>query len=548
MRVYAPALMSAPIVSLRDITRRFGPVLANDRVSLELHPGEVHALVGENGAGKSTLMKVLYGMYPPQSGEIAVEGRPVRIASPADAMRLGLGMVHQHFLLVDTLTVAENVVLGREPGASSGWLPRALRSFAPATAERQVAELAARYHLPIDPHARVADLSVGEQQRVEILKVLYRRARVLILDEPTAVLTPQEVDELFGVLRELRDAGTAIVLITHKLAEVRSLADRVTVMRAGRVVGGGAAGTFTIERMAELMVGHVPPPLDQRLVRAPGAAVLEARDLVVHDARGLPAVRGVSLDVGAGEIVGVAGVEGNGQHELVECLAGLRAARTGSVRIAGLDVTGRGAKAHAEAGLAHIPADRLRRGLVGEMTSAENLVLGRQREAAHGAWLGGPTLAERARAPLAEFDVRPAEPGMRAGRLSGGNQQKLVAARELTRTARALIAAHPTRGVDLGAVDALHRRLLAARDAGLGVLLVSSELSEILALADRIVVLTGGRIVHETTPAATDERTLGLWMTGRATLIDSPFELSRPPAAGGPEARRGSNAPPETRA
>ncbi len=541
MRVYAPALMSAPIVSLRDITRRFGPVLANDRVSLELHAGEVHALVGENGAGKSTLMKVLYGMYPPQAGEIEVEGRPVRIASPADAMRLGLGMVHQHFLLVDTLTVAENVVLGREPRGALG-------SFAPATAERQVAELAARYHLPIDPHARVADLSVGEQQRVEILKVLFRGARVLILDEPTAVLTPQEVDELFGVLRELRDAGTAIVLITHKLAEVRSLADRVTVMRAGRVVGGGAAATLSVERMAELMVGHVPPPLDQRLARAPGEPVLEARDLVVHDARGLPAVRGVSLEVRAGEIVGVAGVEGNGQHELVECLAGLRAAHTGTVRIAGRDVTGRSTRAHAEAGLAHIPADRLRRGLVAEMTSAENLVLGRQREAAHGAWLGGPALVERARAPLAGFDVRPAEPGMRAGRLSGGNQQKLVAARELTRTARALIAAHPTRGVDLGAVDALHRRLIAARDAGLGVLLVSSELSEILALADRIVVLAGGRIVHETTPSATDERTLGLWMTGRATLIDTPLELSRPPATRGPQARRGSDTPPEARA
>ena len=516
--------MSAPIVSMRDVTRRFGPVVANDRVSLEVRAGEVHALVGENGAGKSTLMKVLYGLHPPHAGTIEVDGRPVHIDSPATAMRLGLGMVHQHFLLVDTLTVAENVVLGREPGALLG-------AFSPAAAERAVAELSRHYRLPVDPHARVSGLSVGEQQRVEILKVLYRGARVLILDEPTAVLTPQEVDELFGVLRDLREHGTAIVLITHKLAEVKSLADRVTVMRGGRVVGGGLASELSIEAMAELMVGRVPAPLGERAARPPGGRVLEAIDLHALDARGLPAVVGVSLAVRGGEIVGLAGVEGNGQHELVECLAGLRAPRAGRVRIAGIDVTGQGARAHHEAGLAHIPADRLRRGLVPEMSAAENLVLGRQREAAHGPWLGGHALEARARETLLAYDVRPPEPRARAGRLSGGNQQKLVVARELGRAegspanpARALLAAHPTRGVDLGAIDAIHRRLLAARDAGLGVLLVSSELSEILALSDRIVVLTGGKIVHETTPAGTDERTLGLWMTGRATLIDTPLE------------------------
>ncbi len=524
----AAQIPATPIVSLRDITRRFGPVLANDRVSLALRAGEVHALVGENGAGKSTLMKVLYGLHPPQSGEIHVDGKRVSIPTPAHAMRLGLGMVHQHFLLVDTLTVAENVVLGREPRAALG-------AFAPARAERLVAEFAELHRLPVDAHAKIAELSVGQQQRVEILKALYRGARVLILDEPTAVLTPQEVDELFGVLRRLRDAGTTIVLITHKLAEVAALADRVTVMRAGRVVGTGDAHEFTREQLAQLMVGRVPAPLGLRAARTPGPEVLEARQLVVHDARGLPAVRGVTLDVRAGEVVGVAGVEGNGQHELVECLAGLRLPRSGRVRVAGRDVTGLGARAHHDAGLAHIPADRLRRGLVDEMTLAENLVLGRQREVARGPWLGGPALEARARVPLAEYDVRPPDPRARAGRLSGGNQQKLVAARELSRDARALIAAHPTRGVDLGAVDALHRRILAARDAGLGVLLVSSELSEILALSDRIVVMTAGRIVHETTPATTDERTLGLWMTGRATLIDTPLELPRPPGA--PEAR-----------
>ena len=524
--------MTTPLVSMRDITRRCGAVVANRDVSLDLFPGEVHAIVGENGAGKTTLMKVLYGQRPPHSGHIEFEGRPVRIPSPAEAMKLGIGMVHQHFLLVDKLTVADNVVLGREPRGRLG-------SYDPAAAERGVAELAARYRLAVNPSARVAGLSVGEQQRTEILKVLYRGARVLILDEPTAVLTPQEVDELFVVLRGLRAAGTAIVLITHKLAEVKALADRVTVMRAGRVVGGGPAAEFTVERMAELMVGHVPAPLAQRSARAPGEPVLEAHGLTCLDERGLDAVLGVTLAVRAGEVVGIAGIEGNGQHELVECLSGLREEFAGRVRVAGHDVTARGVRAHSEAGLAHIPADRLRRGLVAEMTSAENLVLGRQREAAHGPWLGGRALEERARGPLASYDVRPDDPSMLAGRLSGGNQQKLVAAREMSREARVLIAAHPTRGVDLGAVDAIHRRLLAARDAGLGVLLVSSELSEILALSDRVLVMTGGRIVHETTPAATDERTLGLWMTGRATLIDAPLHVPRPPASGGPEGRTG---------
>jgi len=446
-------------------------------------------------------------------------------------------MVHQHFLLVDTLTVAENVVLGREPGAL-------FAAFSPANAERDVNELSRAYRLPVDPHRRVDGLSVGEQQRVEILKVLYRGARVLILDEPTAVLTPQEVDELFDVLRGLRAKGTAIVLITHKLAEVKALADRVTVMRSGRVVGEGNAAELSIEQLAELMVGRVPAPLGARAARAPGARVLEAIDLNALDGRGLPAVINVSLAVRGGEIVGLAGVEGNGQHELVECLAGLRHPRSGRVRVAGRDVTGHGARAHAEAGLAHIPADRLRRGLVAEMSSAENMVLGRQREAARGPWLGGPALEAAAAAPLAEYDVRPPDPRTRAGRLSGGNQQKLVVARELGRAAptasspaRALIAAHPTRGVDLGAIDAIHRRLLEARDAGLGVLLVSSELSEILALSDRILVLAGGNIVHETTPALTDERTLGLHMTGRSSLIDTPLE----PALG----TRGVATPPD---
>uniref|UniRef100_A0A832I2Q4 ABC transporter ATP-binding protein n=1 Tax=Eiseniibacteriota bacterium TaxID=2212470 RepID=A0A832I2Q4_UNCEI len=503
--------MSQPAVALRGIVRRCGAVLANDDVSLELFPGEIHALVGENGAGKTTLMRVLYGLLPPERGVIERAGRPQRIHSPADAMRLGIGMVHQHFMLVDTLTVAENVVLGREP-------VRAGVALAREAAEREVAELSRRYRLAVDPAARVRALSVGAQQRVEILKALRGGARVLALDEPTAVLTPQEVDELFDVLRALRAEGAAICLITHKLAEVTALADRVTVLRAGRVVGRGPIAEMPAGRIAELMVGRPVAPLHARADRAPGAVRLAARGLRVADDRGLEAVRGVSFEVRGGEIVGIAGVEGNGQHELVECLAGLRRPRAGTVEINGRAPARHDPAAHAAAGLAHVPSDRLRRGLVPGMTLAENLVLGRQRarDVGRGPWLGPRALARHAAPRLAEFDVRPADPRLAAERLSGGNQQKLVAARELSRGAPVVLAAHPTRGVDLGAVEFLHRRLLAERDAGRAVLLVSSDLAEILALADRILVLFEGRVVLETRPAATDERALGLAMTGRA--------------------------------
>ena len=506
--------MLAPAVSLRDITRRFGPVVANDDVSLDLAPGRIHALVGENGAGKTTLMRVLYGLLAPDAGRIEVGGRSVHLRRPADAMRLGLGMVHQHFMLVDTLSVAENICLGREPG-------RAFGAFDRARAEREVAEQSARHGLPVDPRARVATLSVGEQQRVEILKALHHGARVLILDEPTAVLTPQEVDDLFRVLRELQREGASIVLITHKLAEVKTLADDVSVMRAGRVVGGGLAAELSIDRIAELMVGRPLTPLRARSGRAPGVPLLEVRELAVRDERNLEAVRGVSLAVREGEIVGIAGVEGNGQHELIEAIAGLRRATRGTIDIAGTRVTGRSCAEHTRAGLAHVPSDRLRRGLVPPFTLAENLVLGRQREPAigAGAMLPPRLLAARARPLLEEFDVRPPDPIARASQLSGGNQQKLVVARELTRGARVVLAAHPTRGVDLGAIEFIHRRLLAERDAGHAVLLLSSELSEILALSDRILVMYGGRIVHETPAAGADERTLGQFMTGKQTAL-----------------------------
>jgi len=502
--------MVAPAVSLRGITRRFGPVLANDGVSLDLAPGEIHALVGENGAGKSTLMRVLYGLLQPDAGTIEVAGRLVRLQRPADAMRLGFGMVHQHFMLVDTLTVAENIVLGREPRSALGGLDR-------AAAEREVAALAERYHLPVEPRARVGGLAVGVQQRVEILKALHHGARVLILDEPTAVLAPHEVDELFQVLRALNAQGTTIVLITHKLAEVKALARRVTVMRDGRVVGGGEAAALTTEAIAELMVGRPLAGLRARDPRPPGVALLEVRGLEAHDDRRIPALRGVSLTVAAGEVLGIAGVEGNGQRELAECIAGLRAPLRGEIVIAGRRMSRRSAREHVAAGLAHIPSDRLHDGLVSELTLAENLALGRHHEKhlGRGPFLSAWALGARAAALLAEYDVRPPSPGLLAGQLSGGNQQKLIAARELTRGATVLLVAHPTRGVDLGAAESIHHRLLTERDAGRAILLISSDLAEILALSDRVAVMYEGRLTHEARAAETDERTLGLYMTGR---------------------------------
>ena len=503
-------MRETPSVALRNVTRRFGSVVANHDVTLELAPGRIHALVGENGAGKTTLMRILYGMIHPDSGTLEIDGRPVRFIDPAHAIRMGLGMVHQHFMLVDTLTVAENVTLGGEPRAAFG-------RFDLARAESIVRELSQRHGLPVDPAAKVSGLSVGAQQRVEILKALHHQARVLILDEPTAVLTPQEVDELFAALRSLQSQGVTIVLITHKLSEVMALAEQVTVLRQGRVVGGGKVADFTVESLAELMVGRPIAALQARAKTPAEVVQLEAVMLDVLDDRRLPAVRRVSFAVHGGEIVGIAGVEGNGQHELVECLAGLRPPAHGEVRIQGRRVSARSAREHFAAGLAHVPGDRLRRGMVRSMTLVENVILGRQRDPAlgHGPMLDRSTTSALARRLVEEHDVRPPIVTARAEQLSGGNQQKLVVGRELSRGASAILAAHPTRGVDLGAVDAIHRRLLAERDAGHGVLLVSSELSEILALSDRIFVMYEGRIVHETRPSETDERTLGIHMTGR---------------------------------
>ncbi|HKA24228.1 MAG TPA: ABC transporter ATP-binding protein [Candidatus Eisenbacteria bacterium] len=499
-----------PAVELLDVTKTFGRLVANDRVSLSVRRGSIHALVGENGAGKTTLMKVLFGLYQPASGVIRVDGASVRFRSPWDALRRGLGMVHQHFMLVPPLTVAENITLGREPTAGL--------AFDRKRAEHDVEELSRRHGLRIDPRVRVENLSVGEQQRVEILKTLYRGARILILDEPTAVLTPQEVDELFAVLRGLRDQGDTVILITHKLREVMELSDRVTVLRGGRVVGECDTKDTTIGELAEMMVGRQVLLTLDKAPSKPGGPALDVQGLCVRDDRGLDAVKDVSLAVRAGEIVGVAGVEGNGQAELIEALTGLRPVSAGTVRLGARDVTRATPLERLRSGLAHVPADRLRRGILAEYDLADNLILGRQRDRpfAKGAWLDREAIQKNAVDTLAANDVRPPVPQALVRTLSGGNQQKLVVGRELSRRAGVLIAAHPTRGVDLGASEFIHRRLLAERDRGCGVLLVSSELSELLSLSDRLVVLYEGRIVFETRPADTDERSLGLYMSGQA--------------------------------
>jgi len=501
---------AAPAVELVDVTKSFGRLVANDGVSLAVRPGSIHALVGENGAGKTTLMKVLFGLYQPDAGTIRVRGEVVRLRSPLDALRAGLGMVHQHFMLVAPLTVAENITLGREP--------RAGLSYDRRRAEREVEELSRRYGLRIDPRAKIENLSVGEQQRVEILKTLYRGARVLILDEPTAVLTPQEVDELFAVLRSLRDQGDTVILITHKLREVMEISDRVTVMRAGKVAGEFETRATSIPELAERMVGR-PVLLELEKAKAkPAQAALEVIALCVRDDRGLEAVRDVSLVVRAGEVLGIAGVEGNGQAELIEAITGLRAVTSGRVTLAGREITRATPLERLRAGLAHVPADRLSRGILAEYDLADNLILGRQRDRpfAKGAWLDRHAIHAHAVATLAAYDVRPPVPEALVRTLSGGNQQKLVVGRELSRRGAVLVAAHPTRGVDLGAIEFIHRRLIAERDRGAGVLLVSSELPELLALSDRLIVLYEGRVVVETRPENTDERALGLFMTGQS--------------------------------
>jgi ABC-type uncharacterized transport system ATPase subunit len=497
----------APALELRQITKRFGPLVANDAIDFELKRGEIHALLGENGAGKSTLMNVLYGLHQPDEGEIRLDGEPVKIDSARRAIALGIGMVHQHFMLVPVMTVAENLVLGSEP--SNG----PLLDYKAAAARTR--ELSERFGLAVDPEARVEDLGVGAQQRVEILRALYRGAKVLVLDEPTAVLTAQESQDLFRVLRALTAEGTSVVFISHKLNEVLDVSDRVTVLRRGKKIDTVQTEGSTERSLARLMVGRDVLLQVEKPANEPGDVVLELRDVTATDDRGLPAVRDVSFDVRAGEIVGLAGVDANGQSELIETITGLRKPESGSVRVDGRDVTGRNVRETLEAGVGHIAEDRHRRGLVLEFSLAENLSLReyRKRELSRFGWLSPKKMAARASGLLKAYDVRGGGSETRAASLSGGNQQKAVIARELSANPRVLVAAQPTRGLDVGAIEFVHRRLVEERDEGRAILLVSLELDEIRSLSDRVLVIYEGQIVAEL-PPQTSEEDFGVYMTG----------------------------------
>ena len=497
-----------PVLELHGVTKQFPGVLANDHIDFDLRRGEVHALLGENGAGKSTLMNIVYGLYAPDEGEIRIKGQPVALTSPHDAIERGIGMVHQHFMLIPVMTVAENIVLANEPTRAHILLDQ-------GSAEERVRQIAGTFRFAVDPHARIQDITVGQQQRVEIMKALYRNADIVILDEPTAVLTPQEARELFQIIRTLTQEGISIIFISHKLNEVLEIADRITVLRRGKVIETIPREGATEKGLARSMVGREVLLRVEKSRPTTGETLLEVDDLSVTDDRALEAVRNVSFDVRAGEIVGIAGVDGNGQTELIDALTGLRKPTSGSVRIGGRDLTSATAHEHLEAGLGHIPEDRQRRGLVLDFSLAENLLLHDYDKAPFSkfGWLSPGRVLERARSLLGEFDVRGGGPRTLASALSGGNQQKVVVAREVSRDPRVLIAAQPTRGLDVGAIEFVHKRLVAERDEGRAILLVSLELEEIVSLSDRILVIYEGRIVGEYGPDVSEEE-LGIAMTG----------------------------------
>jgi ABC-type uncharacterized transport system ATPase subunit len=494
---------------MRGITVRFGGLIANDRVDFKVYSGEIRALLGENGAGKSTLMRVLAGLLEPQAGQILIDGAEVHFASALDATRLGIGMVHQHFMLIPTLTVAQNLCLGMEGG-------RFFPNLKAVT--RALEEIRATYGLPVDPDAMVASLSVGGQQRVEIVKALYRGARILVLDEPTAVLAPQEVEGLFTMLRALAARGTAIVFISHKLQEVMALTHEITVLRHGQVVATRARADTTEQELARLMIGQ-----DIALPRiegesSGGAIALEARSLSYRDRRGVAQLDDVTLSVRAGEIVGVAGVDGNGQHELAELIVGLREPSAGTIMLGNRTVERSSIRRRIELGMAHIPEDRQRTGLVGELSIGENAIIeliGRRPYARNG-WMVASEIERFARGIIDTNDIRCAGPGQRVDTLSGGNQQKLVLGRALARHPRVIVAVQPTRGLDIGATAFIHRQLIALRAEGAATILISTELDEILAMSDRVVVMFGGRIVGRLARADVTLERLGLMMTGQA--------------------------------
>jgi simple sugar transport system ATP-binding protein len=496
------------VLEMLGIRKEFPGVVANDRVSFDVRRGEVHALLGENGAGKSTLMNILYGLYRPDGGEIRLNGKPVSFSSAREAIEAGIGMVHQHFMLIPVMTVAENIVLGTEPVREGIFLDE-------AAADKRVADMAQTFHFAVDPGALVEDISVGQQQRVEIMKALYRNADLLILDEPTAVLTPQEASDLFEILRTLQREGISIIFISHKLNEVLEIADRITVLRRGKTIETVSRAGATEASLARAMVGREVLLRVEKKAAQPGDVLLTVQDLHVRDDRQIEKVRGVSFDVRAGEIVGIAGVDGNGQTELIDALTGLQRIESGTVSIAGRKLSHPDARTALDAGIGHIPEDRQRRGLVLEFSIAENIALhdyAKPPDARFG-WLFPRRMVDRARTLIREFDVRGGGPFTRAGGLSGGNQQKLVAAREIARDPKVLIAAQPTRGLDVGAIEYLHRRLVTERDEGRAILLVSLELDEILSLSDRVLVMYEGEIVGEHAGEVSEEE-IGLEMLG----------------------------------
>ncbi|MEE9297731.1 MAG: ABC transporter ATP-binding protein [Acidimicrobiia bacterium] len=498
-------------LQLRGITKRFPGVLANDSVDFTARSGEILGLLGENGAGKTTLMNILYGLYSADEGEIIIDGEGRHFAGPGDAIEAGIGMVHQHFMLVPVFTVTENVVLGVEPTRVAGIMNM-------KEAAREVREISARYRLEVDPDAIVEEIPVGIQQRVEIIKVLFREAEFLIFDEPTAVLTPQEVEEFFEIIRGLRDAGKAVIFITHKLKEVLEVSDRIVVLRGGKVVGDTAPGDTTQEALAEMMVGRPVDLVVSKSAAASGDMVLKVEGLFVADDRDQMTVNGLSFEVKAGEIVGIAGVQGNGQTELVQMLTGMRPAASGTVELSGEDVTAEHPRGIHRRGVAHIPEDRQRSGLVMNFTVTENMILNRYYDPPYskGIVMDWGAAGAATTKLVEQFDVRTPSISIPASSLSGGNQQKVIVAREFSRDVKLIIAAQPTRGLDVGSIEYIHGRIVEARDDGAGILMVSTELDEVMALSDRLLVMFGGKIVAELDPQQVSAADVGLYMAGAA--------------------------------
>ena len=496
------------VIEMREITKVFGEFVANDKINLELRKGEIHALLGENGAGKSTLMNMLAGLLEPTSGEIVVNGQVVKLDSPSKAASLGIGMVHQHFMLVEAFTVAENIILGSEM-TKNGVLDI-------ARATREINELSERYGLAVDPSAKVADISVGAQQRVEILKTLYRGADILIFDEPTAVLTPSEIDELMAIMKNLVKEGKSIILITHKLDEIRAVSDRVTVIRRGKSIETVEIAGATNADLAEMMVGRSVSFKTEKQEAQPKEVILSIKDLVVNENRGVPAVKNLSLDVRAGEIVGIAGIDGNGQSELIQAITGLRKIESGSVELKGQSIVGLHPRQITELSVGHVPEDRHRDGLVLEMMISENIALQTyyKEPLSKKGILNYTNIIGYAKQLMQEFDVRAASEIVPASALSGGNQQKAIIAREVDRNPDLLIVSQPTRGLDVGAIEYIHKRLIQERDNGKAVLVVSFELDEILNVSDRIAVIHDGKIQGIVTPETTNKQELGVLMAG----------------------------------